>query len=134
MDAIPHLFEVEDLRDEPLTGHTNDPNSFGYVYHDYTEHLDETYDMVKQWSNVMKEYNSRAMMMEAYANITKTMDYYKAGATFPFNFDFITSFKRHSNAQHLKNIINKWMSNMPIDAVANWVVSIISMQFISKNV
>jgi len=33
------LFEVEDLRDEPLTGWTDDPSNYGYTHHYYTKDL-----------------------------------------------------------------------------------------------
>jgi alpha-glucosidase len=39
IDAINHMFEVEDLRDEPLSGHTNDPNDYGYTHHIHTKDL-----------------------------------------------------------------------------------------------
>lgn len=51
-----HLFEVEDLRDEPLTGWTTDPKSYGYTHHWYTKDLPETYDMIKQWRDLLDEY------------------------------------------------------------------------------
>lgn len=39
VDAVNHLFEVEDFRDEPLSGWTEDPKSYDYVRHDYTKDL-----------------------------------------------------------------------------------------------
>lgn len=39
IDAVNHLYEVEDLRDEPLTGLTDDPNSYSYTHHHYTKDL-----------------------------------------------------------------------------------------------
>lgn len=51
-----HLFEVEDLRDEPVSGWSQDPNDYGYLRHDYTKDLDDTYDMVRQWSDLLAEY------------------------------------------------------------------------------
>lgn len=49
INSVNHLFELEDLRDEPLTGYTTDPNSYAYTHHHYTKDLDEMYDMVYQW-------------------------------------------------------------------------------------
>ncbi|KAJ8680494.1 hypothetical protein QAD02_016281, partial [Eretmocerus hayati] len=127
IDAVPHLFEVEDLRDEPLTNVTSDPKSFQYTNHIYTQSLDETYDMVSQWRAVLEEYEKkdnepRVMMIEVYANLTKTMDYYKAGASYPFNFGFITSVSANSTAEQFKLVVDNWMENMPEGATANWVV------------
>lgn len=123
VDAIPYLFEVEDLRDEPLSGKTNDPLDFDYTIHYYTQNLDENYGIVRHWRNLLNEYDSRIMMMEAYSNISRTMDYYDAGATFPFNFGFIETLRNESTAQNFKDLIDTWMSNMPQGATANWVVS-----------
>lgn len=39
IDAINFLYEVEDFRDEPLSGWTDDPNSYAYTHHDYTKDL-----------------------------------------------------------------------------------------------
>lgn len=128
MDAIPHLFEVEDLRDEPLSGSTNDPRSYEYTQHVYTKGQPETYDMVSQWRAVLDEYedegNPRVMMIEAYDSLDKTMDYYLHGAHFPFNFALIMSVNRNSGAGDFKNVIDNWMTNLPTGAVSNWVVRI----------
>lgn len=48
--------EVEDLRDEPLTGWTDDPLSYGYTHHWYTKDLDETYEMILQWRQLLDDY------------------------------------------------------------------------------
>lgn len=132
VDAVNHLFEVEDLRDEPLSGKTNDPLNYDYTVHDYTHDLDETYDMVKQWRSILNEYNDRIMMMEVWTNISKTMEYYDAGASFPFNFGLIALLKNDSTAQNFKNFVDTWMSNMPEGATANWVVSISCLYFLMK--
>lgn len=42
IDAVNHLFEVEDLRDEPRNPSDNDPESYGYLTHDYTCNLVST--------------------------------------------------------------------------------------------
>lgn len=39
VDAINHMFEVADFADEPLSGYTDDPNSYGYTHHWYTKDL-----------------------------------------------------------------------------------------------
>lgn len=127
MDAIPHLLEAEDLRDEPLTGATNDPNDYGYTHHIYTNGLHETYEMVHQWRGVVDEYEDRVMMIEAYADTEKTMKYYKYGAHFPFNFAFITSADKSSSASHIKSLVDSWIGNLPPKSVSNWVVSVIAV-------
>lgn len=39
VDAVNHLFEYEDFRDEPRDLWTDDENSYGYTYKDYTKDL-----------------------------------------------------------------------------------------------
>lgn len=39
VDAVNHLFEVEDFRNEPRDLYTDDENSYGYTYKDYTKDL-----------------------------------------------------------------------------------------------
>lgn len=128
MDALPHLMEVEDLRDEPLSGGSSDPNDYGYLNHIYTNSLPETYEMVRQWRDVLDEYEStdqqRVMMIEAYASLELTMKYYEYGAHFPFNFGLITSLHAGSSAANFKQIVDDWMSNLPESATSNWVVSL----------
>ena len=128
VDAIPHLFEDERLRDEPLSGKIDDPDNYGYLDHIYTKDMPKNYEMIRQWRDVIDEYSkednvSRVMMVEAYTNEELTMKYYDFGAHFPFNFNFITGVNENSTASDFKNVIDRWMSNMPEGATANWVVS-----------
>lgn len=37
VDAINHMFEHTSMDDEPLSGWTNDENSYDYVNHQYTK-------------------------------------------------------------------------------------------------
>jgi len=133
MDAIPSLFEDLELRDEPSSGNYEesqvvtgwlwftgaeglDSDDPGNLNHIYTFNLDETYDMVYQWRELLDSYTTekggdtrwitphsnnsnftliylcRIMMTEVYADINQTMLYYKnadssrLGAHFTFNF------------------------------------------------
>ncbi|XP_058058425.1 maltase 2-like [Anopheles bellator] len=139
IDAVNHLFEVEDFRDEPETGTDRDPLSYGYTHHIYTKDLLEDYDMVYQWRALLDDWSrqyggdSRIIMTEAYANITFTMRYYhegedghgqsvRRGSHMPFNFLLITDLERGSSAQDFVFTINKWLTYMPRDATANWVL------------
>jgi len=123
VDAVPHLCEDTRYLDEPLTGNPN-PEDYGYTDKAYTKDQPRTYEMVKEWRQVLDEYTDRIMMIEAYANITMTMKYYVYGAHFPFNFGLITDTDKDSKAADFKNVIDRWMSNMPDSKeIANWVVS-----------
>ncbi|XP_050459031.1 alpha-glucosidase-like [Cataglyphis hispanica] len=122
VDAVPHLCENVSFADEPLTGNP-DPDDYGYTDKIYTKDQPRTYEMVKGWREVMDEYpDEKIIMMEAYANMTMTIMYYINGAHFPFNFGLITDTNRDSTAADFKNVIDRWMMNMPfVSGTANWV-------------
>lgn len=134
VDAINHLFEVEDFRNEPLNPWDTDPLSYGYTDKDYTKDLDETYDMIYQWRAVMDTFTqangtyTRIMMSEAYANTTKTMEYYQSrdgtrqGAHMPFNFVLINELNEHSSASDFLNVIQTRWNAIPTGRVTNWVI------------
>lgn len=69
------------------------------------------------------------MMTEAYTTIENTMLYYgneetdKIGAHFSFNFFLITDIQPQSNAKEIVTQIKRWLTYMPLDYTANWVVS-----------
>lgn len=46
VDAVNHLFEVEDFRDEPRDYWTDDENSYGYTHKDYTKDLVRSYVII----------------------------------------------------------------------------------------
>lgn len=50
IDAVNHIFEVEDLRDEPVSPDDSDPKSYGHLYHYYTKDL-VSFSRQKFWSN-----------------------------------------------------------------------------------
>ncbi|XP_012530711.1 alpha-glucosidase [Monomorium pharaonis] len=122
VDAIPHLCEDIRFLDEPLTGNPN-PNDSGYTHKIYTKDQPRTYEIIKEWREVLNEYSDqRIMMMEAYANMTMTMKYYVYGAHFPFNFGFVADTNQDSKAIDFKKLIDRWMINMPVlKGTANWV-------------
>ena len=132
IDAINHMFEDEQFRDEPLTGWTPDETSYGYTHHIYTKDLDETYDMVQQWRVLVDEFSAnnggepRIIMTEAYATLEDTIRFYGAEnrpiAHFPFNFGMIEHLDKDSTAQQFKNVIDEWLTAMPAGATANWVL------------
>ena len=68
------------------------------------------------------------MMIEAYADLEQTMDYYgndtHPAGHFPFNFLLITELNNESSAFSFKNTVNRWISQMTEGRWANWVVSL----------
>lgn len=130
IDAISHIFEVDDLADEPLSGTTNDTTSYDYLLHYNTRELQPTYDMVTQWRQTVDNYTyhtdniTRIIMTEAYANTSMTMKYYEAGAHFTFNFGFISNVDSTATAADIKElVIDEWLNNIPANSTSNWVVS-----------
>ncbi|XP_067623923.1 maltase 2-like [Eurosta solidaginis] len=133
VDAINDLFEDEKLRDEPLSGMTNDENDFEYTVHIYTKDQPEVLDMLHHWRQMLDDYtakkggDARILMTEAYTSVKTLMDYYetkdgKKGAHFPFNFNFITNLDMSSDARDYVITIQKWLTYMPRGHVANWVM------------
>lgn len=60
IDAVPHLFELNDTtKDEPKLDHV-DPNlnttHHAYYNHIYTKDQNETYDLVQSWRKFVDEY------------------------------------------------------------------------------
>lgn len=94
----------------------------------------EVYDIIYSWRDVLDDWKNvhggetKIMMTEAYANLTFTMRYYESedgtrkGSHIPFNFLMISDLNENSSAKDFVHTINKWMSYMPAEATANWVV------------
>uniref|UniRef100_U5EX75 alpha-glucosidase n=1 Tax=Corethrella appendiculata TaxID=1370023 RepID=U5EX75_9DIPT len=134
IDAVNHLFEVTDFRNEPETGTDLDPLSYGFTHHYYTKDLPEVYEMIYEWRKLLDDWkeeyggDTRIMMTEAYANLTFTMKYYQSddgsskGSHMPFNFLLITDLDIRSTAQDFVFVINKWLTYMDRDNTANWVM------------
>ncbi|BFF95477.1 maltase 2 [Drosophila madeirensis] len=135
IDAVNHMFEVESLEDEPLSGKTTDPLSYDYTRHIYTKDLPEVLAMVQHWRQLLDDFSSkhpkgptRIMMTEAYAGLTTLADYYEdrqgvRGSHLPFNFHFITDVNGDSDARDFVYNVEKWLIYMPRGGhAANWVM------------
>lgn len=63
VDAVPYLFEVDvgadgNYPDESLSGECDDPDSPCYLIHEYTQNIDETFDMAYQWREVLDKFTA----------------------------------------------------------------------------
>lgn len=60
IDAVPHIFEYRNpdgtYLDEPLSGWSNDPNSYDYHDHIYTKDQHETIELLYEWREFLDEY------------------------------------------------------------------------------
>nr|XP_050856116.1 maltase 1-like [Vespula vulgaris] len=129
IDAVPHLFERDDLRDEPRS---SDPSAtdrdYTYLDHIYTKDDPRTYELVKSWRKVLDDYSDannedeKVMMTEAYTSLENTTKYYDYGSHIPFNFKLITDVNHNSSASDFMRIIEAWMAHTPNTASANWVL------------
>lgn len=132
LDAINHMFEDTEFRDEPLTGWTDDVGSYDFLEHIYTKDVPEVYDVIYNWRDLLDTYRisggARILMTEAYADTEHTMRYYQSddgrrkGAHMPFNFALIHNFESQSSAQQIKSGIDGWLDFMPPGNTAPWVI------------
>lgn len=135
IDAMNHLFEIADLKDEPLTNHTTDPHSYDYTQHIYTKDLDEMYDMVYQWREVADKWqkdnggDTRILMTEAYTNSSEYPRYFKSrenpsrlGAQMPFNFVPLNNLHKYSVPSDYAKYIAEAIDSVPKGTRLNWVM------------
>ena len=134
VDAVPTLFEDEQMRDEPRS-YRPDCDEFDHcsLQNIYTEDQPETYDMIYQWRKHVDEFSkannadSKVLMLESYASLDMNMKYYGnetvPGAHFPFNFELVKRTNENSTAEDFKTIVEDWLNAMPKGHIANWVVS-----------
>lgn len=82
LDAINHMFEDPEFRDEPIDNKDN-PDSYDYLNHIHTKDLPEVYDIVYKWRQLLEDFatekgltEKKILMTEAYADTELTMRYY----------------------------------------------------------
>ncbi|PZC79249.1 hypothetical protein B5X24_HaOG216515 [Helicoverpa armigera] len=134
VDAVNMLYEVDPadhggiFPDEPPSNNTSaTPDDYEYLLHPYTKDLNETYEVVYDWREVLDSFaqnETKIMMTEAYTDIDLMMRYYgdgKRDGSMPFNFVFLGNITGSSNANDMKLVIDSWLSKMPSGKVANWV-------------
>jgi len=68
------------------------------------------------------------MATEAYSNFNILMQYYGnstiPGSQIPFNLALVKSKKDEDIVESIDTIIKYWLSDLPENAVANWVVRV----------
>lgn len=130
IDALKHLIEVSDFRDEPYKPGKEGSTLYDDMYHIYTTDQPELYDQLVEWRELIDSYDkktgqSRMMVVESYTSLDYTMMYYqyknKKGANYPFNFWFVGSMTKDTNASAVAGGIHSWLDNMPAGGPANWV-------------
>lgn len=139
IDAIPYIFETQyedgTFPDEPKSGLCDDVVGTCYLDHIHTKDLEETYNLVYDWRDLLENYTKqhggdvKILMTEAYTSLEKKLEFYgnsfgRLGSHIPFNFEMIDNINANSTPADYKTQIDTWLNNMPKgDAyVANWVV------------
>lgn len=135
VDAVNYLFEVEDLRDEPLSGLTNDTNSYDYTLHHYTRDLDEAYEIVYQWRELTDQWQKEnggdvpILMTEAYTNSSHYPRFFvsrdnpeRPGAQMPFNFVPLENLHNYSTPHDFDKYITEAIDSVPQGTRLNWVM------------
>ncbi|XP_031625093.1 maltase 2-like, partial [Contarinia nasturtii] len=130
LDAANFFYEDKDLRDEPLSNKTSDPNDVEYLKHDYTKNLGESFDLLYKFREAIDKFQEKnkdaqlVLMCEAYVNNTEYVKYFgngkRKGAHIPFNFDLITDMDKYSTPKDAKKIIDKLFGSVPVGNQLNW--------------
>lgn len=59
IDAVPHIFEDSELRDEPVDPDSDgDPNNYNSLKHIYTKDQPETFELVYGWRKFIDNYTN----------------------------------------------------------------------------
>nr|XP_033323543.1 maltase 1-like [Megalopta genalis] len=128
IDAVPHIYESNINQNEPLLSDDLNETLHASYNHTLTKDQPKTYDLIKSWREFVDEYANKknrdevVLMTEAYTSLDNTIKYYNFGSQVPFNFKYITDANVNSSATNFKNIADNWISRIPPDDVANWVM------------
>nr|XP_014097351.2 maltase A2 isoform X1 [Bactrocera oleae] len=136
IDAVPHIGEKRYTNgtypDEPLSGRSDDPNSYNYLEHIYTKDQPLTLEVVYEWRNFLDEYKRQqgrdtiVLIAEAYSSVEVLSDYINngthLGTQMPMNFNLM-SINGYSTAKNVEDSVKGWMDNIwQKHQSANWVV------------
>ncbi|KAJ8668199.1 hypothetical protein QAD02_009862 [Eretmocerus hayati] len=127
VDSANLLFEDAQLRNEPLMDPSLTPDNYEHIFHKYTRILDDNYEVVASWRNLMDRFSletktdRKFLILEVHAPIPHKMGYYDVGAD-PFNFMFLFNLTGKSTASDFNRLINEWLDVIPEGRKTNWIV------------
>lgn len=139
IDAVSNLFEEQNpdgtFPDEPRTFFPNcGENDHCYLQHIYTRHQEKNFEMVYKWRQMIDNFTASyglepiVLMTESFEPINFNLRYYGNGSVegshIPFNFELIKTMNINSTAKDYKDVIERWLIEMPVGHQANWVVSV----------
>lgn len=135
VNAVNALYKDEQFRDEPLSHKTDDPKSYDYTEHIYTENVPETFEMVYKFREIIDNFFERnggsfkpILMTETYANKNEYIKYFgsedgkKEGSQIPFNFVMLDKLNETSTANDFKEVIDGHVSFINNRQRLNWVI------------
>lgn len=135
VNAVNALYKDEQFRDEPLSHKTDDPKSYDYTEHIYTENVPETFEMVYKFREIIDNFFERnggsfkpILMTEAYGNKNEYIKYFgsedgkKEGSQIPFNFVMLDKLNETSTANDFKEVIDGHVSFINNRQRLNWVI------------
>ncbi|XP_030763759.1 maltase 1-like [Sitophilus oryzae] len=133
VDAVPHIYEDELLRDEPIVPDSGvDDTNWNYLNHIYTKDQPETFELVYSWRTHLDNYtntvggDTRMFMTECSSDMENLVKYYGnengtvLGAHFTFNFYFL-GINENTTAADLQSDITVWYQNLPSIYTFNWL-------------
>ncbi|XP_038044417.1 neutral and basic amino acid transport protein rBAT-like [Patiria miniata] len=134
VDAIRHIYESEDLEDEPINpDYTPIPGErpqYHSLIHNKTADLPEVHELMYVWRRVLDKYsgepNYRFMATETYDTHKALLPYYgtpeRPEADFPFNY-VLTQLKRENlSGTKIFELVNDWMKDLPSGKWPNWII------------
>lgn len=132
-DAVKHLLEDPQLRDEVLNPNYSGPNCtvnisdshcYGFLVHNLTTDYLGIHNLTRSWRRLFDSYGGdRFMVGEIYDPVEEVIKYYgEDGDEFDFPFNFFLLGNKNWTGIAVNNTISYWLDNLPEGAWPNWVL------------
>lgn len=134
VDAIRHMYENEDMEDEPINpDYTPVPSEraqYDSLIHTKTSDLPELHDVIKDWRDIFEDFSSkpnyRFMVTESYDKHSALLPYYgtpdQPEADYPFNFGLTELTSDNLSGKEIHKQVQDWMKDLPGGKWPNWVI------------
>ncbi|XP_025207346.1 maltase 2-like [Melanaphis sacchari] len=125
IDALKHVYESENLEDEPILDSSIVGNNYTNLDHIYTTDQEEIYDLIQDWRLLLDDFKqndhfTRIIMTESYSNNSVLFKYYTSGVDVPTNFNLVR-YSSYTPKDFARNI-EEWITKMPVGATFNSVL------------
>ena len=128
VDAVQHLLEDSQLRDEPPVNASDKKPSPTYdsLVHVYTKNVAGIHSITRRWRKVVDEYKDRVLIGEIYDSPKVVMSYYgtEVEPEFHYPFNFVLLGNTVWTGSAVSDIIDSWMKSPPRPSWGwpNWVL------------